>query len=323
MNFAFITKNGKPQAPPDPTKATLATYTPNSGQDLFMNPGDLLSVKLHDTRAGFQVDIRDLTTHQTGAMTASAANGFGQVLYRPGSTACNAAPCTWHPMYSTSSPDTRVVWAEHSYNVAYSDEIGHFEYCNTVDPATGNCTSAGVTESNGQTDGDDFGCFDGATQSLLVNVSGCIASDGDFDGPEYAASGWAPSPNTPQPVAFTSPTFNRGKRYSQVAFEADLPRIEDPTFSPNNSCDRSTGAGCVNPPNGASFYPIFSTTRSILHGACTWQEGGGNIPGTSRNFGGTAKAEYGPLLKLDYPTSPTTFTQRYNDFRQILRNNPC
>ena len=326
VNFAFITKNGKPQASPDPTQASLAAYTPDPKQDLFMNPGDLISVSMHDTHAGFQVVLHDATTHQDGFMTASAANGFAQVLYQPDQPGvtqpCNSAPYSFHPMYSTSSPNTRVVWAAHSYNVAYSDEIGHFEYCNAVNPADSTCTSAGVTESNGQVDGDDTGCFD-ASQSLLVKVTGCIASDGDFDGPEYSASGWAPSPNTPQPVAFTSPTFNGGKRYSQVAFEADLPRIEDPNFSTNNNCDRSTGVGCVNPPNGASFYPIFSTTRSILHGACTWQEGGGNIPGTINNFGGNSKAEFGPLLLLDYPTSPTTFAQRYNDFRQVLRNNPC
>jgi hypothetical protein len=246
----------------------------------------------------FQVVLHDLTTHQSGSMTASAANSFGQVLYQPGSSSCAMAPYSFHPMYATSGPDTRVVWAAHSCNVAYSDEIGHFEYRNAVDTATGNCTAAGVTESGGQLDGDDFGCFDGS-QSLLVKVNGCIASDGDFDGPEYSASGWAPGPDTAQPVAFTSPRFDGGMRYSQVAFEADLPRIEDPAFSPDNNCDRSTGAGCVNPPNGASFYPIFTTTKPVLRGVCTWQEGGGNIPGAIRNFGGTSQAEYGPLLKLD------------------------
>ncbi|MBO0774918.1 MAG: hypothetical protein J2P34_01280, partial [Actinobacteria bacterium] len=206
VNFAFITKTGRPQAPPDPTKATLATFTPNKAKDLFMNPGDLISVSLGDTGSGFRVMLHDRTTHQSGFMTASARNGFGQVLYQPGSSSCNSAPYSFHPMYSTSGPNTRVVWAAHSYNVAFSDEIGHFEYCNAVDTSTGSCTAAGVTESNGQLDNDDFGCFAGS-QSLLVNVNGCIATDGDFDGPEYSAAGWAPSPNTPQPIAFTSPTF--------------------------------------------------------------------------------------------------------------------
>lgn len=321
VNFAFITRRGVPQAPPNPVDATAATYTPNAAQDLFMNPGDLLSVALHDTGSGFQARISDLSTHQSGSMTASAANGFGQVLYQPNGSTCNAAPYSFHPMYSTSSPATRVVWAAHSYNAAFADEIGHFEYCNAVNTSTGNCTSAGVTDPAG-VDSDDVGCFTGA-QSLLVNVNGCISSDGDFDGPEYSAAGWPGSPKTPQPVAFTSPAFNGSRRYSQVAFETDLPRIEDPTFSPNNNCDRSTGTGCVNPPNGASFYPIFSTTRSAIRGSCAWQLGGSNIPGTISKFGGTSTAEYGPLLSLVYPASPATATSRYNDFRRILPGNPC
>ena len=36
-------------------------------------------------------------------------------------------------MYSTSSPKTRVLWAAHSYNIAFSDEIGHFDFCTHID----------------------------------------------------------------------------------------------------------------------------------------------------------------------------------------------
>jgi hypothetical protein len=35
-------------------------------------------------------------------------------------------------MYSTSGEHTPVPWAARSYNVAFSDEIGHFEYCSVV-----------------------------------------------------------------------------------------------------------------------------------------------------------------------------------------------
>ena len=48
-----------------------------------MNSGDVLKVALHDTANGFQVDISDLSTGQSGSMTASAANGFGEVQYAP------------------------------------------------------------------------------------------------------------------------------------------------------------------------------------------------------------------------------------------------
>jgi len=39
-NFAFITKDGVPQAPANPVDATAATFTPNSSKDLFMNSGE-------------------------------------------------------------------------------------------------------------------------------------------------------------------------------------------------------------------------------------------------------------------------------------------
>ncbi|HWG65779.1 MAG TPA: hypothetical protein VG253_29205, partial [Streptosporangiaceae bacterium] len=223
VNFAFITLNGKPQAPANPVDSTAATYTPDPAKDLFMNPGDRIGVNMHDTSAGFQVVLNDYTTHQNGSMTASAANSFGQVLYQPTGTKCNVAPYSFHPMYSTSGPTTRVVWAAHSYNVAFSDEIGHFEYCGAVNTSNGSCTKAGVTEANGKLDSDDVGCFAGS-QSTRVKINGCISSDGDFDGPEYTAAGWAPSPNTADPVTFTSPTFSGSHAYSQTAFENDLPR---------------------------------------------------------------------------------------------------
>src|SRR5438132_6568364 len=47
LNFAFITKNGKPTAPPNPIDSTLATFTPDANQDLFMNSGHNIQVKTH------------------------------------------------------------------------------------------------------------------------------------------------------------------------------------------------------------------------------------------------------------------------------------
>jgi hypothetical protein len=83
---------------------------------------------------------------------------------------------------------------------------------------------------------------------------------------------------------------------STVAFEADLPRIEadDSQFNPP-FCDRATGAHCVNPPAGARFHPFYTTT--FRDGARNWQQGANHIPGTIDHFGGSSKAEYGPLLQ--------------------------
>src|SRR5262249_3745376 len=124
----------QPTATPNPVNSTTATFTPDPARDLFMNSGDILSVSLHDTSSGVQAVINDRTSGQTGSMTASAANGFGQVQYDPTGTSCVNIPYDFHPMYSTSSPKTRVIWAAHSYNVAFTSEIGHFENCEGPNP---------------------------------------------------------------------------------------------------------------------------------------------------------------------------------------------
>jgi hypothetical protein len=108
--------------------------------------------------------------------------------------------------------------------------------------------------------------------------------------------------------------------YERVAFEADLPRIEAADFG--GVCDRLTGDGCTNPPPGAAFYPIYSTTGT--GGDCAWQEGGTFIPGTTNTFGGTSTAEYGDLLPLVYaPAIGRGQVTRFNDFRNVLSTNPC
>src|SRR3989442_14491570 len=70
-------------------------------------------------------------------MTASPANGFAQFKYAPTGNSSKAIPYAFHPMDSPSSEQTRAIWAAHSYNIAFSDEIGHFQFCNCVAvPAT-------------------------------------------------------------------------------------------------------------------------------------------------------------------------------------------
>jgi len=322
-NFAFITRNGRPQAPPGPLDLTLAAFTPDPGRDLFMRAGDRLELSIHDSPAGLVTRIDDLSSGRSGSMTASVANGFAQVNYDPTATACTQTPYAFHPMYSTSGEHTRVPWAAHSYNVAFSDEIGHFEYCSSVNP-DGTCAES-VNDPGGP-DGDDVQCR-GPEESLRIRIGGCFATDNDFDGVSYQPNwpGSATNPGKdqrlhPRSVLFSSPTFNGGRNYSRVAFEADLPRIEAADFGGN--CDRSTGANCVNPPPGSNFYPIY-TTRNSDEAGCLWQLGGTHIPGTKQTFGGTSTAEFGPLLFLDYPGPGFTPIHRTNDFRRVLPNNPC
>jgi hypothetical protein len=341
VNWAMVTKSGVSQVPanpftPFPEQAQVTSDT------LEYHSGDRLVITMHDTKAGFQVSIQDLTTGQSGSMIASIANGFGHALFQPDAKSCTFRPYAFHPLYATSTPDTRVLWTAHAYNVAFSDEIGHFEYCTTITNFACSSSSNGTDPSP---DSDDFPCFGApivnpAGTTVNPAFSGCIQEDNDFDGPAYQQGNWpgstgADASKVSTPTVFSSPLFTKGggafrQQYSQTAFENDLPRIEGTDFSSNNACQRHVtnpsdphpGMGCVDPPNGATLYPTYSTFNGPDH-SCLWEEGGGNFTNATNNFGGTPSAEYGGLLLLNYPAAGNTVTQRFNDFRQVLNHNPC
>ena len=77
----------------------------------------------------------------------------------------------------------------------------------------------------------------------------------------------------------------------------------------------------MNPPSGAKFYPFFSTTAK--KGTCYWQEGGKFIPGTTNDFGGSSKAEFGPLLKVLFPNTGFKPIRQFNDFNSGAIKNSC
>lgn len=332
INWAYITRDGHSQAPANPlftgtfSHPNFAAVNPDVTKDLMMNPGDRISIHMHDTTAGLRIDLTDTTTGQTGFMTASVANGFGHILYQPHAKSCSMSPYAFHPEYSTANPRGNT-WSAHTYNVAFSDEIGHFENCLTLD-ANFNCAVSAGDEPGGALDGDDVFCVPGA-DATVVHINGCFQADGDFDGPSYRLDwpGTNPDPTIdaslhPSPVRFTSPLANGNTNYSSVAFETDLPRIEasDSQLNPP-FCNRTTGADCVNPPAGAAFYPFYSTVTQ--DSTCTWQEGGDHIPGTINDFGGNSTTEYGSLLLTPYPTKSNKIVWRYNNFQNDLGTNPC
>jgi len=350
VNFAIITKSGTSQAPADPLDQTALTFS-TTPDTLEMDSGDTLAVNMHDTPAGFQVDINDLTTGVSGSMTASISNGFGHPLFQPNSATCTDQPYAYHPMFSTSSPKTRVLWAAHSYNVAYSDEIGHSEDCTASNRASfGTCTGGSFEDPTGRDSDDSRSCFTSTTVQAVGNptttpvpftLCSLTTAENDFDGPDYQHNwpGSDPNPTTDaaihaQPVVLTSPLFTGPghsglTNYDQVAFETDLPRIEGADTSPNNNCQRhvfnptdpNPGAGCIDPPNGASFYPFYSTAN--VGGHCVWEEGDAHLPGTTNTFGGSASAEYGGLLLSPYPVAGPSVSGRYNNFNNTLSTNPC
>ena len=139
-----------------------------------------------------------------------------------------------------------------------------------------------------------------------------------------------------EPVIFSSPLFTdrtgHMENFSRVAFESDMPRIEFGTTPPcqrhlSNPADKNPGQGCVNPPKGAAFYPFFSTRGS---GGMTagitdagGSEGGRFIPGTLDDFGGSSKAEFGPILANFYPSPNGQPQYIYENFHRTLPLNPC
>ena len=258
-------------------------------------------------------------------MTASIANGFGHILYEPDATECHVAPYAFHPMYDTAVA-RGTTWAAHTTNVGVSDEIGHFEYCDAID-AEFACTDPGGADT--ELDADDQVCLDGADFDALIPLKGCVLDDGDFDGVSYQRS-WPGTLRNPSkdrklhgtPVQFTVPSTH-GHTLEQVAFETDMPRIErGEPGNPDPQCDRLTGANCVNPPPGAAFYPIYTSTKR--HGDCYLQQGGPLSKHTRNTFGGTSATEYGTdVLFVTYPDvgfKPITLAE---DFHRDLSGSPC
>jgi hypothetical protein len=134
VNFAFLQTNGVPAGPPSPQLADASTLLPNRNT-LLINPGDVLQVSITDPSQGFTTVIRDLTTHQTGYMTASAGNGFMNTNL----TTCDGTPYTFHAEYNTASVNNRVPWAALEGGVLMEQEIGHSEVCSSLtnqDPVT-------------------------------------------------------------------------------------------------------------------------------------------------------------------------------------------
>jgi hypothetical protein len=178
INFAYIQRNGVPVAAPSPQLASLSTFVPN-GQTLLMNQGDSLQVSITDPPAGLTIVINDLTTHQTGTMVASAANGF----MNTDPATCGGMPFTFHAEYSTAAQPNQVPWAALEGGVLMEDETGHFEACNSVanplglfsyDPSTYQ-TCVGPNESGGS--GEGCTSFTVCTGATTEGGGPCPSSD--------------------------------------------------------------------------------------------------------------------------------------------------
>jgi hypothetical protein len=231
-----------------------------------------------------------------------------------------------HPEYCTAKTRGNT-WSAHAYNVTYSDWIGHFEHCSHVDNAF-NCDGTSSDDPGGLDEDQDHNFCVPGSFSTVVKINGCFSSDADWDGPSYQNDwpGTNPDPAVDkamhmQPLVFSSAKSD-GESYPTVAFETDLPRIEAAGAQDNPPfCDRTTGANCVNPPEGAQFYPFFSTVQD--KGGCKWAEGGNFIQGADYSYGANSTEEFGPLLRTPYPSPGWQIVNRYNNFNSGDLENSC
>ena len=127
VNFAFLQTNGVPAGPPGPQDITVRSYLGNA-RTLKLNPGDVLRVSITDPPSGFTTTVRDLTTGQSGWMTASARNGFMNTSM----ATCDGHPFTFHAEYDTARQQNMVPWSALEGGVLMEQEIGHFEACRRV-----------------------------------------------------------------------------------------------------------------------------------------------------------------------------------------------
>lgn len=184
VNFAFLQNNGVPTGPPSPQLTDVSTYFPNA-HTLLINPGDLLEISISDPSGGFTTVIRDLTTHQSGFMVASAANGFMNTnLYT-----CDGTPYTFHAEYSTARAQNTVPWAaDMAGGPLLVTEIGHSEVCNSLinqDPY-----SVSFADGQSYTDNDTYDtCVGGSEGPGQVGEGPCnpntnICQNAETQGPD-------------------------------------------------------------------------------------------------------------------------------------------
>ena len=127
VNFSYLQTDGVPAGPPSPQLTDVSTFTPNR-RTLMINPGDVVVVSISDPRRGFTARVTDLTTHKTGWMTASGANGFMNTSIKD----CGGTPFTFHAEYSSARQQNQVPWAALEGGVLMQQEIGHGEVCRSV-----------------------------------------------------------------------------------------------------------------------------------------------------------------------------------------------
>jgi len=275
VNFAFLQTNGVPAGPPSPQLADVSSFLPNA-HTLMINPGDALAVSISDPPSGFTTVIRDLTTHQTGFMTASAANGFMNTSMAD----CSGTPFNFHAEYSTAKQQNQVPWAALEGGVLMQQEIGHSEVCNSLtnqDPFT-----ASFPGGQSYSDPNVFDTCVGGSEGPTATGEGPCTSAGCQNATTQGPNGPTACP-TNNPASGALCEFADGYCFQQGTRTADVNGVPTTEFSDANQCfaDRFQ--------NGDLDFDGLSYT------AGAWPNGGPNHP--------TAFQYAGPFQRngLPYP----------------------
>ena len=227
VNFAYLQTDGVPAGPPSPQLTNVNTLMPNR-HTLMINPGDVLVVSITDPPQGFTVTIRDLTTGQTGYMTASAANGFMNTSI----SNCAGTPFTFHAEYNTASIQNRVPWAALEGGVLLEQEIGHSEICQSLthqDPTS-------FSYPGGQSFSDDQTydtCVGGSEGYGKVGAGPCtpLCMNAETQGP----TGPQTCP-TSDPASGVLCEFADGWCFPQGVRYVTINGVETAEFSADNQC---------------------------------------------------------------------------------------
>ena len=228
VNFAFLQTNGVPSGPPSPQLADVSTLSPN-GKTLMINGGDVLQVSITDPARGFTTTIRDLTTHQTGFMTASAANGFMNTNMAD----CSGTPFTFHAEYSTAKQPNQVPWAAAEGGVLMEQEIGHSEVCNSVtnqDPF-----SASYPGGQSYSDPNVFDTCVGGPEGPNATGEGPCTSSGCENATTQGPNGPTACP-TSDPASGALCEFADGFCFQKGARTAQVNGVNTTEFSDANQC---------------------------------------------------------------------------------------
>ena len=346
-NFGFIQRNGVPTGPPGPADDNLSTFV-NNGETLLMNPGDKISFHMFDAPApgggkAFEVVMNDLTTHQSGFMQASAANGF-QTL---DPATCAGTAFNFQPEFNTAKAGNINSWGADQVDISTEFETGHWEPCtslsaqispNPFDPSDTSpmfdkCSSPyesapGIVRSPAEIGnavcylkGATHPGFDGpGTSTDPIRMTGCednLDQNGDLDflGTDYYKE-WptGPAPTALLPSSFLEqfPTSN-GRQYQQFLFQTDV-ALSESQCGGNTVTGGGTPGGCTVPPQGpGGFYPYW--TQVLGNGGCSLEFGNVSAGFGQNDFGKDAQYGTDQFNTFGYPqfigaphTNPCAFS---------------